>query len=280
MVGKAKGAEGASRLRVGSWNIGTLSGKSIELVKILKKKKINIACVQEIKWVESKAKEVDGSNIGFQCLRPQVGLDEETKRHFWEDLDEAVVSIPPTEKLFIGGDFNGHIGSVSTGYDEVHGGFGFGCRNGGGASLLDFAKAFGLMLANSSFPKKDEHLVTFRSSRAATQIDFWLLRKDDKSLCKDCKVIPSENLTTQYKLLVIDLEIRRKKKKRVVDDRPRIRWGRLSPSSALEMGEKWMAMGAWDSKGDAISIWDRTASCIRETTRKVLGVSRGLHGGH
>ncbi|XP_055826420.1 uncharacterized protein LOC129894814 [Solanum dulcamara] len=156
----------------------------------------------------------------ISAYAPQVGLDEETKRHVWEDLDEVVVSIPPIEKLFIGGDFNGHIRSVSMGYDEVHGGFGFGCRNSGGASLLDFAKAFDLRVANSSFPKKEEHLV-----------------------------IPSENLTTQHKLLVMDLEIRRKKKKRVVDDRPRIRWGRLTPSSALEMGEKLMAMEAWDSRG-------------------------------
>ena len=77
--------------------------------------------------------------------------------------------MPPTEKLFIGGDFNRHIGSVSRGYDEVHRGFGFGDRNDGGVSLLDFAKAFGLVVANSSFPKKEEHLVTFRSSVAATQ---------------------------------------------------------------------------------------------------------------
>lgn len=34
---KVKGGEGAARLRVGSWNIGTLMGKSIESVMILKK---------------------------------------------------------------------------------------------------------------------------------------------------------------------------------------------------------------------------------------------------
>lgn len=41
--------EGASRYRVGSWNISTLHNKSIELVKILKKRKISIAYVQEMK---------------------------------------------------------------------------------------------------------------------------------------------------------------------------------------------------------------------------------------
>ncbi|XP_059277658.1 uncharacterized protein LOC132031762 [Lycium ferocissimum] len=98
------------------------------------------------------------------------------------DLDELVGGIPPTEKLFVGGDFNGHIRPISGGYDDVHGDFGFGDRNGGGVALLDFARAFGLVIANSSFPKKEEHLVTFRSSLAKTQIDFLLLRKDDKGL--------------------------------------------------------------------------------------------------
>nr|XP_016505488.1 PREDICTED: craniofacial development protein 2-like [Nicotiana tabacum] len=92
---------------------------------------------------------------------PQMGLDEEFKRCFWEDLDEFVHCIPHSEKLFIGGDFNGHIGAVSEGYDDVRRGFSFGVRNGGGTSLLDFAKVFDLVIANSSFPKKEEHLFTF-----------------------------------------------------------------------------------------------------------------------
>ncbi|XP_009786984.1 uncharacterized protein [Nicotiana sylvestris] len=205
---EGKGIKGACRLRIGSWNIGTLTGKSIELAKIQQKKGVNIACVQETRWVGSKARNVywykmwysrvvKGKNevgilvdrdlresvvevrqvhnrlmfiklvIGECTLNvvsayaPQAGLDEEVKRHFWESLDEVVRNIPPSERLFIGGDFNGHIGSVAGDYGEVHGGFGFGDRNRGGSSLLDFPKAFELVIANSSFPKREEHLVTF-----------------------------------------------------------------------------------------------------------------------
>ncbi|XP_059306265.1 uncharacterized protein LOC132057663 [Lycium ferocissimum] len=132
----------------------------------------------------------------ISAYAPQAGLDEEEKRRFWEDLEEVVGGISPTEKLFIGGDFNGHIGSTSGGYDDELGGFGFGVKNRSRVSLLDFAKAFGLVVANSSFPKREQHLVTFRSSAATTQINFLLLRKEDKGLCKDCKVVPSENFTT------------------------------------------------------------------------------------
>ncbi|XP_019231539.1 PREDICTED: craniofacial development protein 2-like [Nicotiana attenuata] len=94
---------------------------------------------------------------------PQAGLDEEVKGRFWEGLDEIVCSIPPAERLFIRGDFNGHIGSTASGYGEVHGGFDFGDRNAGGTSMLDFARAFELVIANSSFPKRMSNWSFFRA---------------------------------------------------------------------------------------------------------------------
>ena len=57
---------------------------------------------------------------------PQVGLDESSKRQFWEDLDEIVQGIPIREKLFIAGELSGHVGTSCYGFDSVHGGFGLG----------------------------------------------------------------------------------------------------------------------------------------------------------
>ncbi|KAK4368451.1 hypothetical protein RND71_012243 [Anisodus tanguticus] len=108
-----------------------------------------------------------------------------------------------------------------------------------------------MVIANSRFLKKEEHLVTFRSSVAKNQIDFLLLRKVVKGLCKDCKVIPNDDVTTRHKLLVMDLEIKMEKKKRVVDEMLRIKWGSLTMTSAKEMGERLMIKGAWESSGDA-----------------------------
>ncbi|XP_016466340.1 uncharacterized protein LOC107789089 [Nicotiana tabacum] len=164
-----------------------------------------------------------------------------------------------TKKLFIGGDFNGHIGATSEGYDDVHGGFSFGDRNGGGTSQLEFARAFNLVIANSSFPKKVEHLVTFRSFVAVTQIDYLLCRKFDRGLCTNCKVILSENLTTLHRLLVMDLEITRKRRKRAVYSQPRVKWGALTEAKAQELGAKLMTRGAWRSNGDASAMWTTTA---------------------
>nr|XP_016459348.1 PREDICTED: uncharacterized protein LOC107782915 [Nicotiana tabacum] len=40
------------------------------------------------------------------------GLGRGNQKAFWENLDEVVLGVPHTEKLFIGGDFNGHIGAI------------------------------------------------------------------------------------------------------------------------------------------------------------------------
>ena len=106
------------------------------------------------------------------------------------------------------GDFNGHIGRRRAGYESVHGGFGYGKRNNGGVSLLNFAVAYELVIVNSFFKKKDEHLITFKNGSTRTQIDYLLMRTNDRRKCRDCKVIPSECLTTQHRLLVMDVEIR------------------------------------------------------------------------
>ncbi|XP_019240037.1 PREDICTED: uncharacterized protein LOC109220030 [Nicotiana attenuata] len=153
-----------------------------------------------------------------------------------------VHSIPHTEKLFIGGDFNGHIGASARGYDDVHGGFDFGDRNEG---------------ANSSFPKREEHLVTFKNSMGQTQIDYLLCRKCDEVLCTDCKVIPSEHLTTLHRLLVMDLEIKRSRRKSAGFKQPKIKWGNLTKDKAQELGKKLLAIRAWMSRGTRLVCGSR-----------------------
>ena len=35
-----------------------------------------------------------------------------------------VSTVPISEKFFIGGDLNGHVGATNVGFERVHGGFG------------------------------------------------------------------------------------------------------------------------------------------------------------
>jgi len=106
----------------------------------------------------------------------------------------VVQDVPRSEKLFTRGDFNGHIGEDNDGYNTAHGGFDYRERNNGGVSVLDFAVAYELVVVSSFFKKKEGHLVSFKSGSIKTQINYFLIRTDNRRLCKDCKVIPSEYL--------------------------------------------------------------------------------------
>jgi hypothetical protein len=108
------------------------------------------------------------------------------------------------EKLFIGGDLNGHIGSTRVCFDGVHGGFRYGSRNQKGEDILNFALPYDLIVANTLFRKRVSPLVTFSSGQHCSQIDFILTRREDRHACLDCKVIPGECVVPQHKLVVTD----------------------------------------------------------------------------
>lgn len=45
-------------LRVGTLNVGTMTGKSKEIVDLMERSKINVLCVQETRWRSDKAREL------------------------------------------------------------------------------------------------------------------------------------------------------------------------------------------------------------------------------
>ena len=96
----------------------------------------------------------------------------------------------------LGGDFNGHVDKYRRGYEMVHGGHGFGDINDSGEAILDFAVAYDLIVANTFFRKRDEHLISFKSGPNMSQIEFFLMKRIDRLTCKDCKVIPGESITS------------------------------------------------------------------------------------
>ena len=74
-----------------------------------------------------------------------------------------VQEIPINEEIFIGGDFNRHVGTSHSGFENIHGGCGFGDRNEAENTILDFVVSYDTILANIWFRKRDYHLITYKS---------------------------------------------------------------------------------------------------------------------
>nr|XP_018623350.1 uncharacterized mitochondrial protein AtMg00810-like [Nicotiana tomentosiformis] len=103
-----------------------------------------------------------------------------------------------------------------------------------------------LSSAEAEFSEEGGTFGDIQSTVARTQIDYLLLRRCNRGLCTDCKVIPSENLSTQHRLLVMNLEIGRKRKKRIEFGLPKIKWGALTKNTTRVLVEKLEAMGGME----------------------------------
>ncbi|XP_046970411.1 craniofacial development protein 2-like [Vanessa cardui] len=310
------------KLRYASWNVGTMSRRGRELADVLKRRRINAACLQETKWKGARAREIgegyklfycgsDGKRNGVgivldsrlkECVvdvkrvydrliaiklivdgvtlnlisvyAPQSGCEESVKEKFWEDFDCLLMDLQDSEEVYVGGDFNGHVGKESDGYERVHGGLGFGNRNADGEALLQAACAFDLAITNTWFKKKEEHLITYKSGHHATQIDFFLVRR--RSLCcvKNCKVLPGEALVTQHRLILMDFKLSVSPKNSRTRPPPKTRWRMLENDECAirfrnQIVEKMIEMS--DMKDTlANECWTEMARYIRKVAKDVF----------
>ena len=122
---------------------------------------------------------------------PQSGLPEADKNIFYDQLQCVVSKIPASEILIPLGDWNGHVGAVGHGFEEVHFGQGYGVLNTGRERVLEFALANDLIVGNTCFIKRDSHLITYSSGNHLSQIDYILYRKSFRKMVTDVKVIPT-----------------------------------------------------------------------------------------
>ncbi|KAK3510144.1 hypothetical protein QTP70_026737 [Hemibagrus guttatus] len=206
---------------------------------------------------------------------PQVGCELEEKERFWSELDEMMESIPTGERVVIGADFNGHVGEGNTGDEEVMGKFGVKERNLEGQMVVDFAKRMDMAVVNTYFQKREEHRVTYKSGGRRTQVDYILCRRGNLKEISDCKVVVGESVARQHRMVVCRMTLVVCKKKRSkIEMEKKTKWWKLKKEECCEEFRQKLrqALGGQVVLPDD---WETTAEVIRETGRKVLGVSSG-----
>ncbi|XP_071708790.1 uncharacterized protein [Rutidosis leptorrhynchoides] len=243
---RTRGVRGGNRvatpggIRVGSWNIRTLTGKRIELVDTFLKSNVDIGCVQETRWKGEGAVDIKDYKLWYSGSRTaqngvciflgKVHKDNVVDVGRFSDRIMSVSLIIKEETFTVISAYAPHTGlsdaekrrAEAEGYEGAHGGFGFGPRNEEGSSILEFAIAHEMVVANSFFKKRDAQLATFHSGGRSTQIDFLLLRKGELRTCRDCKVLPALTCSSQHRLLVMDLVTRGRDGRRARVVQPRI----------------------------------------------------------
>ena len=58
-TGAGKEISQENRIRIGTWNIGFVTGKLMEIVDTMTRSRINIVCLQKTKWVGEKSRKIE-----------------------------------------------------------------------------------------------------------------------------------------------------------------------------------------------------------------------------
>ncbi|KAK3517219.1 hypothetical protein QTP70_001127 [Hemibagrus guttatus] len=151
--------------------------------------------------------------------------------------------------------------------------FGVKERNLEGQMVVDFAKRMDMGVVNTYFQKREEHRVTYKSGGRRTQVDYILCRRGNLKEISDCKVVVGESVARQHRMVVCRMTLMVCKTKRSKIEKKTMWWKLKKEECCEEFRQKLrQALGGQVLLPDD---WETTAEVIRETGRKVLGVSSG-----
>ncbi|XP_064079513.1 craniofacial development protein 2-like [Macrobrachium nipponense] len=315
----------ARELRVGTLNVGTMTGRGRAIADLIKMRRVDILCVRETRWKGNKARELgdgykmfysgankEGRNgVGiilssemkkeivevnrrndriiwvrlmvenctvniFSAYAPQTGCLDEEKDHFWLDFEEEMEKVPANERCLVGGDLNGHVGQNNHVISRIHGGYGYDERNAEGERIVDFPVSKDMVLANTFFTKRQEHLVTYKSGGRSSQIDYLMYKRKGLHEVKDCKVIPGDHVSVQHRLVVMDLvmEIEQIRKKKMQWPK-RIKWFKLKEIELCRQFKEKVLEELTLEIEDVDEWWNRTMEMILRVAREILGENSG-----
>ena len=209
---------------------------------------------------------------------PQTGLEDSTKDAFYDCLQTVISKLPDKEIVIQCGDWNGHIGRETAGYEGVHGGYGYGERNADRDTVLDFAVANDFVIGNSFLDKRDSHLIAYQPGNAKTQTDFIHLRKRNLKMAKNIKVIPSEECVPQHKLLTCELRLKTPKP-HPKSFSPRLRYWKLKEQT-LQKEFEWVftsMVNAFNTVAASEEIWNLLKAALLDTTNETCGKTKKRH---
>jgi len=63
----------------------------------------------------------------------------------------------------------------------MHGGFGYGDKNGDGSRTLEFADGLNLVICNNLFMKQESHMVTYAAGPVKYMVDYIIVQQEDKA---------------------------------------------------------------------------------------------------
>ena len=93
--------------------------------------------------------------------------------------------------------------------EDQYGEYGLGVKNKEEGQILEFYTAINMRVGKILFHKRKSHPVTYESGPSKMQVEYCLVRRDQRKFVKDMKALPSERCITQHKQVLCNFKIRK-----------------------------------------------------------------------
>ena len=97
------------------------------------------------------------------------------------------------------------------------------------------------------------------------------MKRIDRLTCKDCKVIPGENITSQHRLTIIDVVMKKQLRKMRDFKNSRIRWWNLKGEKVEMFREEMLKKAIWDLEDETNILWNKMGECVKRIAKGFLG---------
>ena len=226
--------------RIATWNVGSVTGRGRELAEEMHKRRIDVMCVQETRWGGNAARELGGGYklvySGKSNKRNGVGIILSQK---WKDKVLEVKRV--SDRLM-----------------------------GEGRRILDMAQRNDLMVCNTRYKKKDDHLITYSSGGRKSQLDFVLVKQSDAKNLKNCIVMPGNDIVSQHRTVVIEWW-RSKESKRKDRKIEKFKTWQLKKEGTKFREKVQKASAVRTEDGGVEEMWYEMKEALRKASEEVLG---------
>ena len=135
----------------------------------------------------------------------------------------------------------------------------------------------GYCVTNTLFNKQHRHLVTYESGGNRTAIDMILVKKKHSKTVIDAKAIPGDECVYDHHLVVMDMQLRGSKKRKIQKPNPRIKLWKLKEDKTRQ---EYLMRLEKSSRGIESSLgveeqWKTIEKVMTEEATAVCGVTKG-----
>ena len=139
----------------------------------------------------------------ISAYAPTLLATDEDKSKFYDELHSVIAATPPSEGLFILGDFNARVGADKEAWPSNIGHFGVGLVNDNGQRLLELCSLHDLCITNTYFANKQHRRISWRHPRSKRwhQLDMILTRRSTLNSVHNTRTYHSADCNTDHSLV-------------------------------------------------------------------------------